>query len=143
MGIVDRLKLTVGILWAAGALGAAVFILWRRRRYLWEAQAGLDSGSQGDRAWERGWRVASVVVTSAIAVRATWARLPGWNPESLWHDDLVYGAIIRADLWSMLTAPIHLAPGLFVIWRGFYELFPDPEWSLQVLPFAAPLPPSR
>ena len=136
VGIVDRLKLTVGILWAAGALGAAVFILWRRRRYLWEAQAGLDSGSQGDRAWERGWRVASVVVTSAIAVRATWARLPGWNPESLWHDDLVYGAIIRADLWSMLTAPIHLAPGLFVIWRGFYELFPDPEWSLQVLPFA-------
>ena len=140
VGIVDRLTLTVGILWAAGALAAAVFILWRRRRYLmrrlWEVQAGLDSGSQGDRAWERGWRVASVVVTSAIAVRAAWARLPGWNPESLWIDDLVYGAIIRADLWSMLTAPIHVAPGLFVIWRGFYELFPDPEWSLQVLPFA-------
>ena len=139
-GIVDRLTLTVGILWAAGALAAAVFILWRRRRYLmrrlWEAQAGLDSGSQGDRAWERGWRVASVVVTSAIAVRAAWARLPGWNPDSLWIDDVVYGAIIRADLWSMLTAPIHVAPGLFVIWRGFYELFPDPEWSLQILPFA-------
>ena len=31
VGIVDRLKLTVGILWAAGALGAAIFILWRRR----------------------------------------------------------------------------------------------------------------
>ena len=37
VGIVDRLKLTVGILWAAGALAAAgaltaaVFILWRRR----------------------------------------------------------------------------------------------------------------
>ena len=31
VGIVDRLKLTVGILWAAGALTAAVFILWRRR----------------------------------------------------------------------------------------------------------------
>ena len=108
VGIVDRLTLTVGILWAAGALAAAVFILWRRRRYLmrrlWEVQAGLDSGSQGDRAWERGWRVASVVVTLAIAVRAAWARLPGWNPESLWIDDLVYGAIIRADLWSMLTA---------------------------------------
>ena len=140
VGIVDRLTLTIGILWAAGALGAAVFILWRRRRYLmrrlWEAQAWLNSGSQGDRAWERGWRVASVVVTSAIAVRAAWARLPGWNPDSLWFDDLVYAAIIRADLWSMLTAPIHVAPGLFVIWRGFYELFPDPEWSLQILPFA-------
>ena len=140
VGIVDRLTLTVGILWAAGALGAAVFIIWRRRRYLmrclWEALAALDSGAQGDRAWERRWRVAFVVVTSAIAVRAIWARLPGWNPESLWVDDLVYGAIIRADLWNMLTAPIHMAPGLFVIWRGFYELFPDPEWSLQVLPFA-------
>ena len=140
VGIVDRLTLTVGILWATGALGAAVFILCRRRRYLmrclWEAEAGLDSGAQGNRAWEKGWRVAFVVVTSAIAVRATWARLPGWNPESLWIDDLVYAAIIRADLWSMLTAPIHVAPGLFVIWRGFYELFPDPEWSLQMLPFA-------
>ena len=31
VGIVDRLTLTVGILWAAGALAAAVFILWRRR----------------------------------------------------------------------------------------------------------------
>ena len=31
VGIVDRLKLTVGPLWAAGALGAAIFILWRRR----------------------------------------------------------------------------------------------------------------
>ena len=31
VGIVDRLTLTVGILWAAGALTAAVFILWRRR----------------------------------------------------------------------------------------------------------------
>ena len=30
-GIVDRLTLTVGILWAAGALAATVFILWRRR----------------------------------------------------------------------------------------------------------------
>ena len=31
VGIVDQLTLTVGILWAAGALAAAVFILWRRR----------------------------------------------------------------------------------------------------------------
>ena len=76
---------------------------------------------------------------SAIAVLAAWARLPGWNPDSLWFDDLTYAALIRADLWSMLTAPIHVAPGLFVIWRRFYELFPDPEWSLQILPFACAL----
>ena len=65
------------------------------------------------------------------------ARLPGWNPESLWADDLVYAAIIRSqDVWSMMTAPIHVAPGPFLIWRGLYALFPDPEWSLQLLPFA-------
>ena len=66
------------------------------------------------------------------------ARLPGWNPESLWGDDLVYAAIIRSqDVWSMITAPIHVAPGPFLIWRGLYALFPDPEWSLQLLPFAS------
>ena len=136
VGAVDRLRLAAGILWAAGALGAAVVMLWRHRRYLWEAQEGLGSGAQRDRAWERGWAVASVVAMSAMAVLAAWARLPGWNPDSLWFDDLVYAALVRADLWSMLTAPIHVAPGLFVLWRGFYELFPDPEWSLQILPFA-------
>ena len=140
-GIVDRWAVAVGVLWVAGALGATVFIFGLCRRYriprrLWEAQAGLDSAPQEGRAWGWGWRVTAVLATSAIAARAAWARLPGWNPNSLGHDDLVYGAIIRADLWSMLTVPIHVAPGLFVIWRGFYELFPDPEWSLQILPFA-------
>ena len=77
------------------------------------------------------------VASAAVAVRATLARLPGWDPESLWNDDLVYGAIIRGqDLWSVITAPIHVAPGLFVIWRWLYAVFPDPEWSLQILPFA-------
>ena len=43
-------------------------------------------------------RMASVGVTLVVigvALRALWARLPGWNPESLWNDDLVWGAIIR------------------------------------------------
>ena len=141
MPVADDIRLARQVEWLKGVVFLAsgvpvVFAVGFLMRRLWEARARLASGSQGDRAWERGWRIASVVVTSAIAVRAVWARLPGWNPESLWNDDLVYAAIIRADLWSMLTAPIHVAPGLFVIWRGFYELFPDPEWSLQILPFA-------
>ena len=114
----------------------AIFVVGFLVRRLWAAGARLESGSDERRLWEKGWRVASMLAVAAIAIRAVWARLPGWNPESLWHDDLVYAAIIRADLWSMLTVPIHVAPGLFVIWRGFYELFPDPEWSLQLLPFA-------
>ena len=85
----------------------------------------------------RGVRVATVSAVAVIAVQAAIARLPGWNPESLWADDLVYAAIVRSqDVWSMITAPIHVAPGLFLIWRGLYALFPDPEWSLQLLPFA-------
>ena len=76
------------------------------------------------------------VALGAVALRTIVARLPGWNPESLWVDDLIFGSLIRADLYSMVTAPGHYAPGLFVVWRAFYELFPDPEWSLQILPFA-------
>ena len=82
-------------------------------------------------------RSALVLATAAIVIQAVIARLPGWNPASLWYDDLVYAAIIRtADFWSMVTAPLHVGPGLLVIWRGLYAVFPDPEWSLQLLPFA-------
>ena len=73
----------------------------------------------------------------AVVVRAAAARLPGLNPPSLWHDDLVYGSIIRSERFlDMVTAPIHVAPGPLVVWRWMYALFPDPEWSLQLMPFA-------
>ena len=78
------------------------------------------------------WLAVSTTVASALV-----ARLPGWNPETLRADDLIYGAIVRSDdPWAMLTVPIHVAPGLFVLLRGLYSLLPDPEWSLQLLPFA-------
>ena len=94
-------------------------------------------GSASSRFVVRGVRVVTASAVGAIAVQAAIARLPGWNPESLWADDLVYAATVRSqDLWSMITAPIHVAPGPFLIWRGLYALFPDPEWSLQLLPFA-------
>ena len=82
-------------------------------------------------------RAALAVALGAVSLRALVARLPGWNPESLWVDDVIFGSLIRTDLYSILTIPTHHAPGLFVIWRGFYELFSDPEWSLQILPFAS------
>ncbi len=79
----------------------------------------------------------ATLTIGAITTSAVISKLPGWNPETLRADDLIYGAIIRSDtLWAMLTVPIHVAPGLFVILRGSYQLFPDPEWSLQLLPFA-------
>ena len=94
------------------------------------------SAHQGSRQ-KRWHRAALVVALGAVSLRAVTSRLPGWNPESLWVDDVIFGSLIRsADLWSLVTIPTHHAPGLFVIWRGFYALFPDPEWSLQILPFA-------
>ena len=87
---------------------------------------------------KRWFRAALVVALGAVSLRALVARLPGWNPESLWVDDVIFGSLIRStDLYSIVTIPTHHAPGLFIIWRGFYELFPDPEWSLQILPFAS------
>ena len=85
---------------------------------------------------KRGLRIAVALSVAAIAIRALLARLPGWNPEALWADDLVYGAIIRSeDVWNMLTAPIQVAPGLFLVWRWCLAVLTDPEWSLQLLPF--------
>ena len=89
---------------------------------------------------QRCLRGGSLLLVVAVTWQAAMARLPGLNPESLWFDDFVYGAIIRSEsFWNMLTAPIHVAPGLFVVWRGLHALFPDPEWSLQLLPFACSL----
>ncbi|MXY23729.1 MAG: hypothetical protein F4Y45_04300 [Acidobacteria bacterium] len=111
------------------ATGAAMRWAWRvRDRY----------GPASPYAWH--WRVAEraglAAAVGAVVVQTVRARLAGWNPESLWSDDLVYGAIIRSqDVWSMISAPIHVAPGPLLIWRGLYALFPDPEWSLQLLPF--------
>ncbi len=90
-----------------------------------------------DRYWRWGRRAVPVLAVAAITLQAWISRLPGWNPESLWADDLTYGAVIRShDLWGMIAAPIHVAPGPLVIWRVLYSLLPDPEWSLQLLPFA-------
>ena len=130
---VGWLELIVLLVWAPPAVIGSAFLA----RRMWAARARIWAGSRDGRYWETRVRAALVLGVAAVAVRATLARLPGWNPESLWNDDLVYGAIIRGqDLWSVITAPIHVAPGLFVIWRWLYAVFPDPEWSLQILPFA-------
>ena len=123
----------VSFLWLAPLLIAAGVA----RRWAWRMRDRYGPASAYARHWNVALRAGLALAIGAIVVRALRARLPGWNPESLWSDDLVYAAIIRSqDLWSMITAPIHVAPGPFLIWRGLYALFPDPEWSLQLLPFA-------
>ncbi len=72
---------------------------------------------------------------------STWAaRRHGWDPESLWKDDLVWGAITRApSLRSLLAVPAHTSPGFLATLWASRALFGDPEWSLQVLPFVCGL----
>ncbi|MYD70505.1 MAG: hypothetical protein F4W89_07155 [Acidobacteria bacterium] len=129
----------------AGLLRDAVSVLW-----LGPVAFGLVLVARSIAARYRGrrwclqWsgarllRTASVVALGAVSLSALIARLPGWNPESLWADDVIFGSLIRSqDLYSLVMTPTNYAPGLFVLWRGFYEIFPDPEWSLQILPFAS------
>ncbi|MXZ71398.1 MAG: hypothetical protein F4Z04_07825 [Acidobacteria bacterium] len=121
-----------GFVWVAPLLVAAGFA----RRWAWRVRDQYGPTSPDARHWRVAERTGLAVAIGAIVVQTVRARLAGWNPESLWSDDLVYGAIIRSqDVWSMISAPIHVAPGPFLIWRGLYALLPDPEWSLQLLPF--------
>ena len=128
------LSWVVAAVWAAPLLVVVPFLARAWSTLL--PRVGTDA-SLGAR-WHTGLRAALSLAVTAVTVRAVMARLPGWNPESLWYDDLVYAANVRAaDVWEMITAPLHVAPGLLVIWRGLHALFPDPEWSLQLLPFAS------
>ena len=64
----------------------------------------------------------------------------GIESSFLWTDDLVYAAIIKnSDLLESLSVPIHVAPGLFLIWRWLYASIPDLELALQALPFVCAL----
>ena len=128
-----RLGTIVFVVWAVPAALGAAFLARRG----WRLRARWGPESAHGAYWRTGARAAAAAAVVLVAVRACLARLAGWNPESLWADDLVYGAIVRSDsVRDMLAAPIHMAPGPLVIWRGLYALLPDPEWSLQLLPFA-------
>ena len=76
------------------------------------------------------------VVVAIVTLRAALARAPGWNPPSLWSDDLVWAAIANAREFPMaIGVPAHAGPGFFAVLWGLRAAFGDPEWSLQVLPF--------
>ena len=91
-------------------------------------------------SWWRDRRVWLLLTVAAVVVRSAWVRAGGLNPRSLWTDDLVYAAIIKnSDLLESLSVPIHVAPGLFLIWRWLYASIPDLELALQALPFVSAL----
>ena len=127
-----RLGWAVALVWAVPLL----IVAGVGARRAWQARDRYGPASPYAWYWKAALRAGLTLAGGAVVVRAVAARLPGLNPPSLWRDDLVYGAIIRSErLLDMVTAPIHVAPGPLIIWRWMYTLFPDPEWSLQLLPF--------
>ena len=122
------------LFWGLPLPAAAPLLVLRHADRCRRAISALSFGRHGPLVL----RAALLAALAAVVARAVVARLPGLNPGSLWYDDLVYAAIMRTDdFWSMITAPLHVGPGLLVIWRALYTVFPDPEWSLQLLPFAS------
>ena len=123
---------TATLLWAAPLLAVAGV----GARRAWRVRDRYGPASPYAPYWNTAALAGLALAGGAVVVRAIAARLPGMNPPSLWHDDLVYGAIIRSERFlDMVTAPIHVAPGPLVVWRWMHALLPDPEWSLQLLPF--------
>ena len=57
-----------------------------------------------------------IPVIIGITLRAWTARLPGWDPASLWFDDLQYSAVTRVEnLWTMLSVVAQAPPGFMVM----------------------------
>ena len=125
------LRILVPLIWTAPLLVAATLLARKYRGVLSRMRSGAALGPGGNTALRGALALAIVVMTA----RALIARLPGLDPASLWYDDLIIASTVRTDFWSMLTVPVHVSPALLVLWRGLYALFPDPEWSLQLLPF--------
>lgn len=132
---------------AIGVFGVFVVLPLSARGWMhWDIPQRLRSGSQAMQShlrtkavrYQRVMRMSGVLVVGAIVLRALFARWPALNPESLWMDDLVWGAIVRApDIGMMLSVPAHAPPGFFLALRASLALFRDPEWSLQLLPFVS------
>ena len=125
------LEILVALIWAAPVPIAAMLLTGRFRAIL----LSIGSRTGFRRRWNATVRGALILAVVVLTMRAIVARLPGLDPASLWYDDLIIASSIRTDFWSMLTVPLHVSPGLLVVWRGLYAVFPDPEWSLQLLPF--------
>jgi hypothetical protein len=69
-----------------------------------------------------------------------WTRAGGLDPPSLWADDVWMGAITRLDgLGAAVAVPAPVAPGFVAVLWWARQALGDPEWSLQIVPFACGL----
>ena len=80
------------------------------------------------------------VVVGLVTIWTGYVRSAGLDPHSLWHDDLWVAAVAKVDsLFEAVSLQVP-APPAFVgaLWLS-KRLVPDPELSLQLVPFCASL----
>ncbi|MFC1462520.1 hypothetical protein ACFLQU_02835 [Verrucomicrobiota bacterium] len=87
------------------------------------------------------WRVpAFYAVLALLALTALFQRLPGFNPPSLWLDDLWLAALTKhASLRYLLFGSAPCPPAFGLLLRCFTALAGHGHWQFQVLPLVAAL----
>ena len=80
------------------------------------------------------------VVIGLVTVWTGYVRAAGLNPHSLWFDDLWVAAVVKLDsLFEAVSLPVPAPPAfLGALWFS-RRLVPDPELSLQLVPYCASL----
>ena len=80
------------------------------------------------------------VVIGLVTIWTGYVRAAGLNPHSLWFDDLWVAAVVKLDsLFEAVSLPVPAPPAfLGALWLS-KRLVPDPELSLQLVPYCASL----
>ena len=111
-------------------------IRWRSPSF---SPLGLSSASHPLRNARRENSIFAVV----IGLVTTWTgyiRSAGLDPHSLWHDDLWVAAVVKVDsLFEAVSLQVPAPPAFIgALWFS-KRLVPDPELSLQLVPYCASL----
>ena len=80
---------------------------------------------------------AAAALAVGLAAVAWIQRRPGWNPASLWLDDLWMAVLARsASLWEIWTLPYPAPPGFILALKACTAVLGPAAWAFQLLPLA-------
>ena len=131
----------------AGLLLTAAIALFVTSRWTWRwfargvPQAAARRTTTVAQRWTERVRRPAFWLTAAAAVGfAAVTRARGFDPPTLWADDVWFACIAKLDsFWSALTVPAPVAPGFVALLWTARRTMADPEISLQIVPFACGL----
>lgn len=90
------------------------------------------------KAVESPWLWVFLVLAIMESAAIVWAQ--GLNPPTLWFDDVWVASLAKlSSFWAVVTAPAPTPPGFLALEWLLHRAIPDPELSVQVLPFAVGL----